>query len=255
MSEVPDWYACAAIVEKGDSARFRAIMAAPLADRAVLSAIYAANVEISRAPWVTKEEMIAEMRLQWWRDVMEEIREQGEVRRHEVATPLSQVLTPAGAEAFDALIEARRWDIYKDPFEDEAAFTSYLERTAGGLLFAVADALGRVDRQVAMDAGYAAGLASFFKAIPGLEEAKRIPLLDGRAEAISALAKDGLARLKAARKSKEKLHKSACISMWQVAPILQHAERYPQAVAQGRLELSSAKSSLRLTGAALLGRW
>lgn len=255
MSDTPEWHACAAIVEKGDPDRFRAAMAAPADKRSILFPIYAANVEISRAPWVTQEPMIAEMRLQWWRDVMEQIVERTDVRRHEVATPLAKVLSKAGAEALDDLIAARRWDIYKDPFEDEIAFTSYLERTAGGLLFASADALGQADKQTANDAGFAAGLAGFFQAIPALEAAKRIPLLDGRREAIVALATEGLKRLNIARKSRATLAQEACISMWQVEPILRQAQHYPGLVVDGGLAVSNLTSTLRLSKAALFGRW
>ena len=255
MSKAPDWHACAAIVERGDPMRFRAAMAAKPEARAVLFPIYAANVEISRAPWVTQEPMIAEMRLQWWRDVMEEIIEGRDVRRHEVATPLAGVLSQAGAKALDDLIEARRWDIYKDPFEDEAAFTSYLERTAGGVLFAASDALGTADMTAAQHAGFAAGLAGFFQAIPALEAAKRIPLLDGRHSAIAALADQGLARLKQARTTRRALQKDACVSLWQAEPILKQAARDPAAVSEGRLDVPAITSSLRLTQASLLGRW
>ena len=48
-------------------------MAAPLAARQILFPLYAFNVEVARAPWVASEPMIGEMRLQWWRDVLEEI--------------------------------------------------------------------------------------------------------------------------------------------------------------------------------------
>ncbi|WP_375265751.1 squalene/phytoene synthase family protein [Planktotalea sp.] len=255
MSEAPDWHACAAIVEKGDPFRFRAAMAAPAAARAVLFPIYAANVEITRAPWVTQEPMIAEMRLQWWRDVMEEIVTEQDVRRHEVATPLARVLSKKGAEALDALVAARRWDIYKDPFEDESAFTTYLEQTSGGFLFAACDALGAADFEVAKDAGYAAGLAGFFQAIPALEDAKRVPLLDGRADAIVELAQNGLERLKSARAGRTKLAKAACISLAHAEPILKQAASDPHAVGDGRLDVGALLGSFRLSKAALLGRW
>jgi phytoene synthase len=65
--------ACADLVARGDPDRFRATMATPPEARAVLFPIYAFNLEVSRAPWVTEEPMIAEMRLQFWRDVAEEI--------------------------------------------------------------------------------------------------------------------------------------------------------------------------------------
>ncbi|MEQ8366967.1 MAG: phytoene synthase, partial [Roseicyclus sp.] len=58
--------ACAELVARGDPDRFRATMAAPVDARRVLFPLYAFNIEVSRAPWVTAEPMIAEMRLQFW---------------------------------------------------------------------------------------------------------------------------------------------------------------------------------------------
>ena len=57
--------ACANLVARADPERFAAAMAAPLAARAVLLPVYAASIEVARAPWLTQEPMIAEMRLQW----------------------------------------------------------------------------------------------------------------------------------------------------------------------------------------------
>ena len=57
--------ACADLVHRGDPDRFAAIMAAPVGARERLFPIFAFNLEVARAPWVTAEAMIAEMRLQW----------------------------------------------------------------------------------------------------------------------------------------------------------------------------------------------
>ncbi|MEL7127664.1 MAG: squalene/phytoene synthase family protein, partial [Pseudomonadota bacterium] len=125
--------ACARIVERGDALRFRTVMAAPVRARAALFALYAFNVEVSRAPWVTQEAMIAEMRLQWWRDALQEIAEGQAVRSHEVTTPLADVIAPDTAAMLDALVAARRWDIFRDALVDEAHFYAYLDETAGHL--------------------------------------------------------------------------------------------------------------------------
>jgi 15-cis-phytoene synthase len=53
--------ACAALVQRGDPDRFAAVMAAPVEARARLFVIYAWNLEVARAPWVTSEPLIAEM--------------------------------------------------------------------------------------------------------------------------------------------------------------------------------------------------
>lgn len=250
-----EWQTCAALVERGDPERFRAAMAAPVPARAVLFPIYAMALEAARAPWVTQEPMIAEMRLQWWRDALEEIAQGGDVRRHEVTTPLAAVLTKPGAKALDELVEARRWDIYKDPFEDEAHFTRYLERTSGALLFAGCDALGASNRAVCDDAGYGAGLARFLKAIPELEAQKRVPLVDGRREAIVALAEGARARLRRARQRRRDVAFAPFIALWETDAILAQAQRDPAAVSEGRLGVGDFRSSLSLGKAALLRRW
>ncbi len=105
-------------------------MAAPAAARARLFPLYAFNLEVARAPWVTQEPMIAEMRLQWWRDTVEMLRGDGPARAHEVVGPLAEVVRGQGLPlaVMDRLIAARRWDIYREPFEDQAA----LDGLSGG---------------------------------------------------------------------------------------------------------------------------
>ena len=102
-----DIAACAGLVARGDADRFLAVMAASPPARDVLFPIYAFNVEVARAPWVTEESMIAEMRLQWWRDAVDEIGAHGAVRKHEVVTPLAGVLDATGAAVLAELVEAR----------------------------------------------------------------------------------------------------------------------------------------------------
>ncbi len=253
-----DLIGCAGIVERGDSDRFRAAMAAPVAARPVLFALYAFNVDVSRAPWMTQESMIAEMRLQWWRDALEEIAQGGTVRRHEVVTPLADILDAEGAKLLDALIAARQWDIYRDPFEDEAHLTDYLEKTSGNLMLAAARALGRVETHVVMDAGYAAGVANWLRAIPALENAGRVPLLDGRPEGIRALAETGLRRLRAARSRRlgvSAAARPALLATWQAEGVLRRAFARPELAAQGGLEPSPIRSSLTLLATSIGKRW
>ena len=252
--------ACADIVRQGDPDRFRAAMAAPVEARRALFPLYAFNVEVARAPWVTEEPMIAEMRLQWWRDALEEIGSGGAVRRHEVTTPLTDVLRGAAIDAatLDAAVAARRWDIYRDPFEDEAQFLDYLDRTGGGLMWASAKALGAGDVLEApvRGVGVALALANWFRAIPALEARGRVPLVDGRPEAIRHLARDvGLARLDAARGTGFGPATAALRAAWLAGPVLEVAARHPDRVAAGALEPSEARKSLSLAWKALTNRW
>ncbi|TCL09625.1 squalene/phytoene synthase [Shimia isoporae] len=257
MSVSDDLMSCAGLVQKGDPDRFAAVMAAKPAARDVLLPIYAFNVEVSRAPWVTQETMIAEMRLQWWRDALDEIRAGGFVRRHDVVTPLALVIDKDAAETLERLVIARRWDVYSDPFEDEAHFESYLQDTGGGLMQVAAQSLGPCPAEIAQDFGYALALANWLRAIPALEKAKRVPLLDGRPETVAALATEGLARMERARTRRAEVSKHAAqalLAAWEASAILGQAAKEPERVIDGALGQSEFAKRFGLMFRAVSGR-
>lgn len=248
--------ACADIVAKGDPDRFRAAMAAPVAARRVLFPLYAFNVEVARAPWVASEPMIGEMRLQWWRDALEEIAGTGSVRKHEVTEPLAEVLDADGAQLLDGGVAARRWDLYSEAFEDEAHFDTYLEATAGALMWVAARTLGAPEaaRDVVMRYGAATGLVRFLVAVPELEARGRVPLVDGRADGIQVLAE----RYWSARPTRGELRsavpgtaRAALLEGWQTPQLLALAMREPGRVAEGRLALSEFRKRLDLLVASI----
>ena len=258
MSFDDDLIACAKLVEKGDPDRFAATMAAPIAVRKVLFPIYAFNVEVSRAPWVTKEAIIAEMRLQWWTDALEEIASGGLVRRHEVVTSLAHVLDSTAARELQKVVQARLWDVYRDPFEDQAAFSKYIEDTSASLLRAALQSLSGNMPEVLTDLGYASGLAHFLRAVPELERQGRRPLVDGRPEAVQDLAKQGFDRLVKSRQARSTIPAEArpvTLAAWQAEPILKQAKSDPRLVADGTLGMSEAYKKLRLMWCAATGRW
>ncbi|MFN3211384.1 MAG: squalene/phytoene synthase family protein, partial [Roseovarius sp.] len=179
-----------------------------------------------------------------------------EVRRHEVATPLATVLDPDMAERLDALVEARRWDIYRDPFEDMSAFRAHLTNTSGLLLLAAARALGDAPEGPILKAGYAQGVANWLRAVPELERQGRIPLVEGTHAAIRALADDALTDLAEARRTRlpRETH-PAMLALWQTEALLRKAARDPAAVADNRLEPPPFRSRLGLMRRALTGTW
>ncbi len=253
-----DLIACAEAVQKGDPDRFQATMAAPVAARPTLFALYAFNIEMSRAPWASQESMIAEMRVQWWRDVGAEIASGATVRRHYVATPLARLLKAGAAEAIDAMAEARRWDIYRDPFEDTAGFDRYIDATSGGLMWMAAASLGPASEGVVRDFAWAAGLANFLRAIPQLEAQKRVPLLDGSVKGVRHLAERGLDRLSSARARRGDISpeaRPALLSGWQSGALLAQVRKEPHRVAAGEMGLSEFRKRLGLLWQAGSGRW
>ncbi len=241
--------ACAEIVQRGDPDRFAAVMAAPTAARARLFPLYAFNLEVARAPWVSKEPMIGEMRLQWWRDVVAE----PAPRAHEVAGPFHALIQEAALPlaVIDRLIEARIHDVYGEPFADGAAFDAYLDDTAGGLMWLAAKACGGTDESAARALGWAMGLANYLRAVPELEARGRQPLPDGRVEAVQALAKDGLQRLAMA---KGRVPVAAALAAWQARGLLRQVVANPALVANGAMGLSEFALRGGLLWAAFTGR-
>ena len=62
---------CAALVREVDRDRYLAALFAPDDRRSALFALYAFNIEISRTRDLAREPMPGEIRLQWWREVLE----------------------------------------------------------------------------------------------------------------------------------------------------------------------------------------
>lgn len=251
--------ACADLVRRGDPDRFLATMAAPPPARRILFPLYAFNLEVARAPWMVSEPMIAEMRLQFWRDVVEEMGQGAAPRAHEVAAPLSEALPASAAPQLDALIAARRWDIYKDAFEDQAHFDAYLDATSGNLAWVAAQALGAdaAAEGPIRAMAFAAGIAALLRAVPELEARNRIPLLDGTPDGVRALARRGLEKWHEGRAAQSRIARparAALLALWRTGPILKAAQSEPARVAGGHLEDSEFARRARLLKAQLTGR-
>jgi phytoene/squalene synthetase len=250
--------ACAELVERADPDRFLAAMAAPPEARPVLFPIYAFNVEVSRAPWVTQESMIAEMRLQWWRDALAEIADGKQVRSHEVVTPLA-ALDRIDCGTLDRIVVARRWEIYREPFPNAAAFETYLDDTAAGLMWTAAQSLGAQDMSevTVRDFGWAAGLAAFLVAVPELTARHRRPLLSDDLTWVRAIAEAGLGRIDRGRATLDRVpHQArpALYSGWLARSILRRAVSRPAVVKTGGLLPSEFSRKSRLLLAAFRGR-
>jgi len=248
---------CAEAVSRADPDRFRAIMAAPVAAREVLFPVAAFMGEIARAPWVTQEPMIAQMRLQWWRDALGEIASGGQVRRHEVATPLAAAITPEEVPLLMQAVEAREWDIGRDPHDSPEALRAYLDATGAAPLWAAMQVLGAPDtaEPLARAIARAGALSRYFAGIPALEAAGRLPLPDGRPEAVAALAREGLAAMHrtAGFRRRLGLAGTALYDAVVQGAALRQAVRDPASVGEGRYGLSEGARRWRLLRLSLTG--
>ncbi|WP_417807148.1 squalene/phytoene synthase family protein [Thioclava sp.] len=246
--------ACAEAVRRGDPDRFAATMATPAPLRDRLWPLYAANLEIARAPWASSEPMVSEMRLQWWIDALEGVSE-GREPPHEIGPALVKVAAPV--RHLISVAEARRADCWPEPMSDASSLWAYLDQTAGSVYWAAAEALG-ADAQAEMAVrsfGAAAGLAAFLQAVPELVARARAPLADLSHHALNALAEEGLERLDFARKSRalKGPARTALLPGWQARVLLKRVSSAPEIVTAGGLELSEFSRRVGLLRAALRG--
>lgn len=264
--------ACAKLVQAADPDRFASAMCAPMPGREALMVLYAFNVEVSRAPWVTQEEIIAEMRLQWWKDAIAEIYEGQSVRSHEVVSPLADVIGEAELprDLFDGLIEARRFDIYRDRHETDDAFDAYVAATSGNLMELAGRSLGATEFGAFREFGWASGLANLLMALPQLYERGRSPLpsdkvdrntlLEGRLDAgtselIRGLSMRGLQVIERARKAAhQRAVQPALLAGWRAKSVLTKISRDPER-ALSFPEAGSLERSSTLLLRSLTGRW
>ena len=207
-----------------DPDRFLCALFAPAERREAIFALIAFNHELARAREATTNPMAALIRLQWWRDAVEEARAGRPPRRHEVAGPV-QAAVAEGALDPDALIEladAREAETEEGGFATEQDFVTWLRGTSGGWSAAAGRALGAdaAVAEVLRALGAAYGLAGVLRSVAAHAAQGRCLLpLDRLAEAglraeeviaaprgaalagvLRGLAGEGLAALEGARR-------------------------------------------------------
>ena len=134
----------AAFARAHDPDRFLAALFAPPERREAIFTLIAFNHELARAREAASHPMAALIRLQWWRDAVEEPLAGKQARRHEVAEPLHAALTAGSLDpaALGAMIDAREAEAEEAGIPTEAEFVTWLRGTAGGFAYAAGLALG-----------------------------------------------------------------------------------------------------------------
>lgn len=247
--------ACANIVHRADTARWRAAMAAPLASREVLLPIYAANVEISRAPWVTQEPLIAHMRLQWWRDALDEI-EKGKQRSHEVIDALAPLMTSVSTAHLQRGIDARAWDIEKTPFASPAELKGYVADTAFAPMMTGYLCLGgESDHQAAVyGLAFGLGMSRFLQAVCDLQGAgAKIWADEPSPTDIRDLAQDGANMFQTGKHLlRQRLPETAALIEAAGADrFLRYISKHPETVHDGTIPAFALRSAVSRASAAL----
>jgi 15-cis-phytoene synthase len=161
--------ALAHMVRKHDPDRFLTALFAPPEKRDALLALYAFNHELARARSVASEPPLALIRLQWWREVV-----QGERKRHEIATPLTEAMEAGHLHQDDLLplIDARDQEAYGE-FTTLEEWRTWLLTGAGGLTVAAGRALRAPSHEGLRRRGAAYGVAALLRATGALASAGR----------------------------------------------------------------------------------
>jgi phytoene synthase len=155
---------CEQVVRELDRDRWLACLFAPASHRPHLLALYAFHCEITRIRDLVSEPLPGEVRLQWWRDLLE-----GEARGNASGNPVAAALLGAiqlyrlPSAALLALIDAHTHDLYDDLLPTVAELEGYCGETSSalfrlaGIILADGGELGSAD--LAGHAGVAYGIS------------------------------------------------------------------------------------------------
>jgi len=162
MTETPpdNGALCLATLRETDRDRYLACLLSPEDKRGALAALYAFNAEIARVRDVVREPLPGEIRLQWWRDLLE-----GGAEGDAGGNPLAAALLDTvdryrlPRQTFVAMTEARILDLYDDALPDRNALEGYSGETASALIQLAGLVLSPEEATRAADAAGHAGVA------------------------------------------------------------------------------------------------
>ena len=135
---------CSQLVSARDEDRWLAAQYASEKERSAMIALYAFHCELRKIPGAVSEPPLGEIRLQWWREALQEIRDSKTPRAHPVVEALAQtgVVHSIAAERFDAVIDASARPLYGEGFVDIADLAGWLREAEGGIDVIAATLLG-----------------------------------------------------------------------------------------------------------------
>ena len=168
-----------------DRDRFLCSIFAPKGAREGLFTVLAFNIEIAKTREMVRENLIGEIRLQWWRDVIELIfNNPSDINiNHLVAGELATVIEKftLSRSFFDLLIDARSRDLVDSPLENEADLKRYSYETSSTLCKILLEILCPIDKvlsssevEAAESVGMAWALTGILRASTTLAKQKRV---------------------------------------------------------------------------------
>ena len=164
--DMDNYQHCLQFLRQSDFDRYLAVLYAPEEKRPALAALYAFNAEIARIRDVVHDALPGEVRLQWWRDLINGT-EHGAVTGNPVAALLLKAIQDyqLPRSIFDAYCEARIFDLYNDAMPSRNDLEGYCGETACAVLQMAAMIL---DADAAKSSAELSGHAGVAQAVSGL---------------------------------------------------------------------------------------
>jgi len=151
--------------------RYLSVLFADKKHRPGLFALYAFNAEIARVRQMISDPLPGEVRLQWWRDLLNGV-EHGEVAANPNAAALQKTIKTykLPVSAFQDLIDARVFDLYDDPMPTLHDLEGYAGETTSAV-FQIASMILNDGKDagtavVAGHAGVAYALSGLMRSLP-----------------------------------------------------------------------------------------
>lgn len=269
----------AATVRAYDWPCYIAIHFAPESKRDALSTLFAFNAEIDRISRIASDPLPGEIRLQWWREVLSGERD-GEARGHLLAAALLDVIRQHQLPhaALDRLLEAKAFGLYHDAFPDTVSFEAWCGETDGALLQLAALILDPQAASMSADAsghgGIALSVSAILSDLPrtrakgqcwlpadllsacGLNREAFVAGQDlaAMANAVSAMAEEGLSHFRSYAQAAKRLPKSlrpAYLPVVAAHHVLGRAAASPGNVSKQGIQVSNLRKFLSMARAAI----
>ncbi|HVV80936.1 MAG TPA: squalene/phytoene synthase family protein [Pseudolabrys sp.] len=216
---------CRRLVAEFDKERYWASLYAPADKRDALYALYAFDREIARVPAVAREPIAAEIRLQWWREVLERKRD-GEAAANPVAAALLGVVArhdvPAGR--LIALIDVRGGRLYDEQIDDLEAFA---DAVYGAIIVLAAQVLGGQGEAVDHIAHHAGAARAYAEANDPTQARGH---LDAARTLLSKIPQQALPALLPAAVIGPSFGRDTSLPLWRRQWIIWRAARNPQRI-------------------------
>ena len=135
------------------------------AKRADVIALYAFSAELARVALGAREPMVAEIRLTWWREGLDDIQAGKPPRGPPVMQALAQAIrrNSLAAAPIEALSDAYFTDLDAERFADEAALEQYLDGASGAVMALAAAITAGLDAADLRPAAHAWGLIGLIR--------------------------------------------------------------------------------------------